>query len=74
MKNLLKSCTPRVGGLSEHQDLVDEVGLVLQQQALLGHGRGEEVGTRWESEARSAWDRTGGERGRGRGRGRERER
>ena len=32
MKNLLKSCTPRVG-LGEHQGLVvDEVGLVLQLQ------------------------------------------
>ena len=30
MKNLLKSCTPRVGGLGEHQDLVvDKVSLVL---------------------------------------------
>ena len=63
MKNLSKSCTPRVGGgLGEHQDLVvDEVGLVLQQYVLLGHGSGEEVGTRWEPETRLAWDRIGGE-------------
>ena len=48
--------------LGEHQDVVvDEVGLVLQQLVLLGDGRGEEVGAKWESETRSAWDRIGGE-------------